>query len=217
MSYGYFQVFWGFSTRVCTFCSRSYIYSRPYVYCFCHIFQALRLFPALRLFRTLEYIDGAMVFPFVKFSTSRLIQGTTLYNRLLRTLILLLETRIIIEILTHPCYSTHFDWFSWKWSIFFWKKNSKMAYLNELTFSIPPILNIFFSKISSIGPWVSRIDWCEGLWCSLTYMVVRLSDISSKTGKICIFWVSRVDWCKGQQCGLTYMAVRLSDISSKMA
>ena len=38
-------------------------------------------------------------------------------------------------------------------------------------------------KISWIGPWVSRIDWCEGHWCGSTYMAVRLSDISSKTGK----------------------------------
>ena len=48
-----------------------------------------------------------------------------------------------------------------------------------------------FSKISWIGPWVSRIDWCEGHWCGSNYMVVRLSDISSKTGKKCIFGVFR--------------------------
>ena len=35
--------------------------------------------------------------------------------------------------------------------------------------------------ISEVGPWVSRIDWCEGHWCGSTYMVVRLSDVSSKT------------------------------------
>ena len=29
-------------------------------------------------------------------------------------------------------------------------------------------------------------------WCGLTYMVVRLSDISSKTGKKCIFGVFRL-------------------------
>ena len=33
---------------------------------------------------------------------------STLCNRLLRTLTLLLETRIIIKISTHPCYSRHF-------------------------------------------------------------------------------------------------------------
>jgi hypothetical protein len=48
-----------------------------------------------------------------------------------------------------------------------------------------------FVKISGIGPWVSRIDWCEGHWCGSNYMVVRLSDKSSKTGKKCIFGVFR--------------------------
>ena len=40
-----------------------------------------------------------------------------------------------------------------------------------------------FTKISQMGPWVSRIEWCEGHWCSSTYMAVRLSDKSSKTAK----------------------------------
>ena len=44
----------------------------------------------------------------------------------------------------------------------------------------------FFVKISGIGPWMCRIDWCKGHWCGSTYMVVRLSDITSKTGKKCI-------------------------------
>ena len=49
----------------------------------------------------------------------------------------------------------------------------------------------FFTKLSGMGPWVSRIDWCEGHWYGSTYMAVRLSDISSKTGKKCIFCVFR--------------------------
>ena len=49
----------------------------------------------------------------------------------------------------------------------------------------------FFVKISWIGHWVSRIDWCKGHWWSSTYMVVRLSDIISETGKKCIFVVFR--------------------------
>ena len=56
----------------------------------------------------------------------------------------------------------------------------------------PPILNIFFKEISWIGPWVGRIDWCEGHWCGSTVMALRLSDISSKTGKKCIFHVFRL-------------------------
>ena len=54
-----------------------------------------------------------------------------------------------------------------------------------------PNSQYFFMKISWIVPWISRIDWCEGLWCGSTYMVVRLSDISSKAAYIkhkkCIF------------------------------
>ena len=38
-------------------------------------------------------------------------------------------------------------------------------------------------KFSWIGPWASKINWCEGHWFSSTYMVVRLSDISSKQPK----------------------------------
>ena len=45
--------------------------------------------------------------------------------------------------------------------------------------------SIFFCENSWIGPWVSRIDWCEMHWCVSTNMDVRLSDISSKTGKKC--------------------------------
>ena len=43
-------------------------------------------------------------------------------------------------------------------------------------------------KISQIGPWVSRIDGWEGHWC-IWYMVVRLSDISSKTAKNHKKWI----------------------------
>jgi hypothetical protein len=38
------------------------------------------------------------------------------------------------------------------------EKKIKMAGSKKLSFSIPPILNTFFSKISGISPWVSRID-----------------------------------------------------------
>ena len=39
----------------------------------------------------------------------------------------------------------------------------------------------FFMKISWIGPWVSRIDWCEEHLSGSTYIVLRLSNKSSKT------------------------------------
>ena len=93
---------------------------------------------------------------------------------------------------THPFYHTNLDWFSWEWSkkkFFFWRKKFKMADFSKWPFfKIANSWN-FFAKISQIGPWVSRIEWCEGHWCSSTYMVVRLSDIRTKTGKSCIFCV----------------------------
>ena len=48
----------------------------------------------------------------------------------------------------------------------------------------------FFAKLSGIGPWVSRINFCEEHQCDSTDMVVRLSDIRPKTvkkHKKCIF------------------------------
>ena len=51
--------------------------------------------------------------------------------------------------------------------------------------------SIFFAKILGIGPWVSRMNWCKEHQCGSTYMVVRLSDITSKKGrkpKWCIFY-----------------------------
>ena len=52
--------------------------------------------------------------------------------------------------------------------------------------------SIFFSRISWIGSWVSRIDWCERHWCGSTYMVERLSNVSSKTGKKCNLMITLV-------------------------
>ena len=37
----------------------------------------------------------------------------------------------------------------------------------------------FFVKLPWIGPLVNGINWCEGQWCCSTYMVVRLSNVSS--------------------------------------
>ena len=70
-----------------------------------------------------------------------------------------------------------------KKSIFFFK----MADSKKLSFSTTNKSWAISSKISWIGPWVIRIDWCEGQWCGSTYMVVRMSDVSSKTDKKCIF------------------------------
>ena len=119
----------------------------------------------------------------------------TLYNVKLRIARNLLKTSEIIKISTHPFYHTNLDWFSWEWSkkkFFFQEKKFKMADFSKWPFFKIANSQNFFAKISQIGPWVSRIDWCEGHWCSSTYMVVRLSDIRAKTGKKCIFCVFRL-------------------------
>ena len=113
-----------------------------------------------------------------------------LYNVIIRKARNLLETRENIKIVSHPFYHIICDWFSWgssKKKIFFCKKKSKMADFSKWPFFKIANSQNFFVKISWIGPWVSRINWCEGHWCSLTYMVVRLSDVSSKTGKNAVF------------------------------
>jgi hypothetical protein len=39
---------------------------------------------------------------------------------------------------------------------------------------------IFFIKISWIGPWVNRINWCEGHWCgSFSRLILRLCRTAS--------------------------------------
>ena len=98
------------------------------------------------------------------------------------------------------------------WLIFMGKKQKKNFFLEKKNqngrlkksafFKIANSQN-FFVKISWIGPWVSRIDWCEGHWFISTYMAVRLSDIRAKTGKkcnICVFrhsfWVGHFEFLK---------------------
>jgi hypothetical protein len=66
------------------------------------------------------------------------------------------------------------------------KKNSKWPTKKNWVFQLRQF-SIFFVKISWIGPWIYRINWCEGHWCGSSNMAVRLSNISSKTGKKCIF------------------------------
>ena len=70
----------------------------------------------------------------------------------------------------------HFEFIFSKKNFFSWKK-IKMADSEKLSFSKPPILNFFFSKISWIGPWVSGINWCEGHQCGSTYICCQISKI----------------------------------------
>ena len=81
--------------------------------------------------------------------------------------------------------------FSQRWSKMADLENSKWPPQKNLVFQLRQF-SIFFMKFLWFGPWVSRIDWCEGHWNVSTYMVVRLSDISSKTDKKCVFCVFRL-------------------------
>ena len=72
---------------------------------------------------------------------------------------------------------------------FFWKNKIQNGRLKKRSFFKIANSQYFFVKISWSGPWVSRIHWCEGHWYGSTYMAVRLSNISSKTGQKCIFWL----------------------------
>ena len=99
--------------------------------------------------------------------------------------------------------------FSMRWSK---KKKFKMAdlkiqngRLKKNSFSSSANSQYFFMKFSWIGPWVNRIDWCKGHWYVSTFVAVRLSDISSKTGKKCIFGVFRVFLSLCQTSSQPYM------------
>ena len=100
----------------------------------------------------------------------------TLYNVILRIARNLLENKEDIKYLTQPFYHTNLDWFSLEWSKkkFFWrKKKFKMADSKKLSFSTTPKSWAIVAKISQIGPWVTRVDWCKGtqpiwLWGCLT-------------------------------------------------
>ena len=81
--------------------------------------------------------------------------------------------------------------FCWK-SGYVIKKKKNQGRLKKTEFFNSPNSQYFFEKIWGIDPWVSRINWCEGHWCGSIYMAMRLSDISSKTGKKCIFCVFRL-------------------------
>ena len=66
------------------------------------------------------------------------------------------------------------NWLSWKMR-FFWVGHFEFqnGRLKKTSFSSSTNSQYFFMKISWIGPWVCRIDGCEGHWCGSTYMVLR--------------------------------------------
>ena len=71
--------------------------------------------------------------------------------------------------MTHPCYPINFDLFSWEWS-----KKIQNGHLKKTEFF--KIANSQY--LTDCGPWINRIDWCEGHWCGSTYMVIYQSYTS---------------------------------------
>ena len=69
------------------------------------------------------------------------------------------------------------------WLIFIgMKQKNQNSWLKKTEIFNSPNSQYFFAKISGIGPWVSRINWCKLHQCGSTYMVIRLSNVSSKKG-----------------------------------
>jgi hypothetical protein len=101
--------------------------------------------------------------------------------------------------------------------IFFFKKVQNSRLKKTEIFKIANFQKIF-AKILEIGPWISRIDWCKGNWCPSTYVVMTLFDISSKTGKTCIFGVFRLRSYKishpPQLCHTASRPYRLSQVNA---
>ena len=95
------------------------------------------------------------------------------------------ETRVILAI-QEPL--TTFHGIKQK-KYFFFEKKIQNGQLKKTSFCQTVNSQCFFAKLNGIGPWISRIDWCEGHWFGSTHMAVRLSDIRPKTGKKWIFGV----------------------------
>ena len=69
---------------------------------------------------------------------------------------------------------------------FFEKKNSKWPTQKNWVFQLRQKLSNF-RQISWIGPWDSRIDWCEGHQCDSIYMVVKLCSAFGEVEKLSFF------------------------------
>ena len=73
-----------------------------------------------------------------------------------------LKTTIIIKIESHSFYPIICAWFRLGWSPFFFflKKKSKRLTQKNWDFQNRQF-SIFFTKISGIGHWIYRINWCK--------------------------------------------------------
>ena len=78
------------------------------------------------------------------------------------------------------------------WVVLTLKIKSKWLTRKKPHFSSSANVQYILMKFLWFGPWLSRVDGCKGHWCGSTYVVERLSDIGSKTGKKCVFCVFRL-------------------------
>ena len=107
----------------------------------------------------------------------------------------------------HPQCRKNDMYLIWTSCLFSLRWSKTMVDSKKTSFSSSAISQYFFKKFLWFGPWVSRIDWCEWHWCGSTYMVMRLSDITLKTGKICVFCVFRLSL---SLCQISSQPYRLS-------
>ena len=78
--------------------------------------------------------------------------------------------------------------FEWnKFFFFFFEKNIQNGRLKKSSFFKIANSRNFFAKISEIGPRVSRIEWCEGHWCSSTYVAVTKAQKQPKSTENAFF------------------------------
>ena len=103
---------------------------------------------------------------------------------------------ILVQTASFPRFWRKKWYIIWKPRFFFHSKKTKQkiqkGQLKKNSFSSLANSQYFFMKISWIGPSASKIYWCKGYLCGSIYVAVRLSDISSKIDKKCIFGVFRL-------------------------
>ena len=96
--------------------------------------------------------------------------------------------------LIYSLYSINIDWFNCGWS-----KKSQMADSKKLSFFKNANSQYFFDKISGIGPWVYKINWCKGHWCENRTLGgvggQKSSDIINRCFLIKPTFISRTNEC----------------------
>ena len=125
-----------------------------------------------------------------------------------------LETTIIITIESHPFYPIICPWLWWGWSKKKRKKNQNGRLKKTEIFKTTKSL-YFLAKISGIGHWVYRINWCERHGCGSTYMAVRLPKRRPFYSKKNIFGLLVFFWTVWQPYGMSHIHALRINLSYK--